>query len=154
MFSPLRDVSAMGSPNISSNITPLPLQTSNLSRLSTESILSPLRETSFNLNMVSVSLLFQKEKKTIKCLLEKWTFLQYFFVNCLATFFYIFCNCFLTFFRTISTISTFFNITFFQRFLTIGESCSEFIESLQKVFNATSVIQHQRRKISYVITTS
>jgi hypothetical protein len=60
VFSPLRDVSAMGSPNISSNITPLPLQTSNLSRLSTDSILSPLRETSFNLNMVGIFLPFSK----------------------------------------------------------------------------------------------
>ena len=62
VFSPLRDVSAVGSPNISS-LTPVPLQISNCSRLSTDSVLSPLRETSFNLMVSPVSNLSIPHKK-------------------------------------------------------------------------------------------
>jgi len=62
VFSPLRDVSAVGSPNISS-MTPVPLQISNCSRMSTDSVLSPLRETSFNLMVSPVSNLSIPAKK-------------------------------------------------------------------------------------------
>ena len=50
VFSPLRDVSAVGLPSPAltpSATTPLPLQMSNCSRMSSDSVLSPLRETSF-----------------------------------------------------------------------------------------------------------